>query len=263
MDKQIKNHKNKSFKCCILGIMSTVLLLTIVLFCNTTQIRANGQGIEAQELGTGNSSYANQVVDFYESTLNVDIGIELAATISEDSGNGDKVIIKKIKGIDLLMSAERSLNFLIQNQEQITGKEELDDSSLMVLYFGAKIKYDETKVAGNRVISLQINEKELDKEAYYKVAMSQTLADNEDYPEIRDSKEEINDSTLLVKEVLGLVMEQNVDIQQEESRYELKMVIEKNKEPNIYLMVLSTVITVGLGVVGGWLFVKSKQKNNL
>ena len=263
MNKQIRRCKRKGCKYNILGIIVAVLLLMVLVFKPTIHGSASENTINVNELSTGNSSYGNQVVDYYETKLNVDMGMELAATIEKEGDNKDKIIIKKIKGIDLFMSAERSLNFLIANQDQITEKKELGESSKMILYMGAKINYDRSKVAGNRVKSLRLKKTEIKKDQYYKVAMSQTLANSGDYPEIRDSKEEKNASNLLVGDTLKITLSEKANAHQENSRYELHQTVEKASTPNIYLMLLSTIMAIGLGVLGGWIYTRNKQKNNL
>jgi len=260
MSERYEKSKRKKIKWDLIGIIAPVSLLLALFFCTAIQVSAQALPTDIDELRTGNSSFGNQLVDYYGTFLKVDMGIELAQTIEKGEDNEGTIVIKKIKGIDIFMSAERSLGFLIQNQSQIAKKKELDISSDKLLYLSATIKYDQTKVAGNRVESIQINKKEINKDKYYTVAMSKVLSTSEDYPEIRDSKEQ-KKSGLLIKDAVKTVLTQQVTSNKENSRYELKKVVIKKSSPNILLMVLSSVLTIGLGVFVGWIYGKNKQKN--
>jgi len=260
MSKKYNTGKWKCLKYGVGRISVLVTLLVALLLCTKIQGTAKELSADIDELRTGNSSHGNKVVDYYGAHLKLDMGIELAQVIEQGEASEEVIVIKKIKGIDIFMCAERSLNFLIQSQSLLTEKKELDSSSDKLLYFGAKIKYDQTKVAGNRVESIQINKTEINKDKYYQVAMSQTLSKSKDYPEIRDSKE-VKESELLVKDVIKTVISQQATSKQQHSRYELKKVVIKKSNPSVLLMVLTSVLTIGTGVFVGWIYGKNKHKN--
>ena len=78
--------------------------------------------------------------------------------------------------------------------------------------------------------------------------------------ETADSKEQ-KKSGLLIKDAVKTVLTQKVTPKKENSRYELKKVVIKKSSPSILLMVLSSVLTIGMGIFIGWIYGKNKHKN--
>lgn len=110
----------------------------------------------------------------------------------------DKVVVKKIKGVDLLKAIEHSLSRFP------------DAEGIFPQVGGIKIIFDIDNIAQNKVLKVLINHKLLDKEKYYLVATNDFLADGGDGFEMFKKAETIQQGERLDQIFIRYIQEKEI-----------------------------------------------------
>lgn len=244
-------------------VISAFILIGILLIPHG-EVAAGDMDIT--RLHTAKAELGNQVVDYYKKTMKTDLAMESAENIENADlvNEKNKIVVKKMSGIEIIITLERSLDQLIANEKRISENQAEDSDGGRILYVGGTvIHYLSNKEAGNRIKEIQIGKEKIDNEKEYLVATSEKLAKNKSYPDIRVGKTVQTDHKLTLQEAIKKSGEIQATKEQKDSRYIGSQKKEEKKDFNMVVFIGTGIIAVLIGVLLGWKVGRDKRKNQL
>ncbi len=242
-----------------------VFVLVMCLFAGlvtilSTQVHASQLDPKISHVGT--LPLGNQVADYYKEVMKTDLAFESAENIENaDKTDKQNIVVRKMSGIEIVITLERSLDQIMANKEKHSDNLPEDEEGGSILYVGgATIHYYKNKEAGNRIEYIQIGKTRLDKEENYTVAVSEILASNNVYPDIKVGTKVASKKKLTIQEAVENCSKKEASKSQTEGRYFGTTQKAEKEEFNLVLFIGSAVTAVLIGAVFGWLAVRKKRQ---
>lgn len=250
----MKFHINKGALVLAIGVLVGAIMIPAAL--------THATDLDPKISHVGELSLGNQVADYYKKIMKTDLAFETAENIEKaEQAEKQKIVVRKMSGIEIVITLERSLDQILANQEKYDNEMSEDEDGGTILYIGgANVHYYKNKEAGNRIRYIQIGKTRLDKEKDYTVAVSENLAKSKRYPDINVGTKVDSKKQLTILEAVNQCKKADASESQLDGRYIGSTQKVEKEEFNFTLFIGSTITAVLIGAGFGWFLFRKKRQ---